>query len=67
MANIVLIQQDDGIFVPAVPNEVVPGQVFQWVRKGQLGPTLKALEKPAPIYDPCLGTIVDWTIEAEPV
>lgn len=66
MAIIVLIHQPDGTYRPAVPGDVVVGQIFQWVRNGVLSEVLKATGQPKPIYND-LNITQSWEIDAEPV
>ena len=65
MANLILIHDSTGRVIPAVPGDVKPGDRFQWVRGGQLGPILPALA-PAKLTSPAQpGVNPDWIIEAE--
>lgn len=66
MAIIVLIHQPDGTYRPAVPGDVVAGQIFQWVRNGELSEVLLANGQPRPIYND-LKFAQSWEIDAEPV
>jgi hypothetical protein len=65
MAIIVLIHQPDGTYRPAVPGDVVVGQIFQWVRNGELSEVLKATGHPRPIYND-LNITQTWEIDSEP-
>lgn len=66
MAIIVLIHQADGTYRPAVPGGVMVGQIFQWVRNGELSEVLIATGQPKPIYNN-LKIIQSWEIDAEPI
>ncbi len=67
MANIILIHKSSGEVIPAVPFDVKPGDRFQWVRGGQLGPILTALA-PAKLASPVQpGVDPEWIIETESV
>jgi hypothetical protein len=67
MANLILIHDSTGKIIPAVPFDVKPGDRFQWVRGGQLGPILTALA-PAKLASPVQpGVDPEWIIETKSV
>lgn len=64
MATLVLIHHKNGQIIPAVPSDVKPGERFQWVRNGQLGPVLTALS-PAKLAASAPGADPEWIIETK--
>jgi|GEM_PF-5962146 len=68
MATIVLIHIN-GRVIPAVPSDVKPGDHFQWVREGDVGPMLIARSTPKafPISAPVASSSTQWEIEAQPL
>ncbi len=66
MANLILIHRATGEVIPAVPSDIKPGERFQWVRGGQLGPLLTAVATAKKTTPAQPGVDPEWTIEVEP-
>ena len=65
MATLVLIHHISGQIIPAVPSDVKPGERFQWVRNGQLGPVLTAVSSATLAAPAQPGANPEWIIETE--